>query len=92
MRSFASIVAAAVCMAAVSAVSPEDYTNYCFHCVDEGYMFCADDSTGKTGTCVDVTCTDDKIKDADGEDTSFCVLEDTSTLCPQPKVSMLAYS
>jgi len=70
MRSFTSLVAAAVCMAAVSAETPEDLTNLCFHCVDEGYMFCADDSTGKTGKCMDVTCSSEKIGDS-----NFCVIE-----------------
>ncbi len=33
---------------------PEYFNNKCFHCIDDGYMFCSAD--GISGTCIDVTC------------------------------------
>ena len=35
---------------------PEYFNDKCFHCIDDGYMFCSAD--GITGTCIDVTCTE----------------------------------
>jgi len=50
----------ALMMAAVSAVTVANdeesavWNDKCFHCIDEGYMFCSAD--GIKGTCVDVSC------------------------------------
>ena len=33
---------------------PEYFNDKCFHCIDDGYMFCSAD--GISGTCIDVTC------------------------------------
>ena len=30
--------------------------NHCFHCIDEGNLFCATDVTARTGTCVAALC------------------------------------
>ena len=61
MRFVAATIVTAV-MAAVSYANSTEYDKLCFHCINEGYVFCSAD--GHTGKCVDAEC---KEKDLQGQ-------------------------
>ena len=57
IRQFAQVVMAAAVTAAT--VEKDDaaaakWNDMCYHCIDEGYLFCSVD--GITGTCYDASC------------------------------------
>jgi len=82
---------------------PAKWNDKCYHCVDEGYMFCSAD--GISGTCMDVTCKEYSMsreeKDA-AKENGVCTLVavdedvDIDTACPsgtsQNLLKIVAYS
>lgn len=68
---------------------PDQWKDKCYHCIDDGYMFCSAD--GISGTCIDVTCKEYSMsreeKDA-AKEAGVCTLvaadEDVNldTACP----------
>ena len=82
---------------------PEAWKDKCFHCIDEGYMFCSAD--GISGTCMDVTCKEYSMsreeKDA-AKENGVCTLVaadedvDINAACPSGGnanlIKMAAYS
>lgn len=66
-------LATALLAVAVSAkVVPHDddaaseFDDKCFHCIDEGYVFCSDTVfNGDKGKCYDTSCTEDQLQGDD---------------------------
>ena len=67
MKKFSAV--AILATASVSnAASPSVYNDKCFHCIDDGHVFCSDD--GKEGTCIAATCAETQLK-LDGDLDAF---------------------
>ena len=43
------------------------YDDMCFHCIDDGNLFCADDATAKTGKCYAALCVEQEDLSGDAK-------------------------
>ena len=69
MKKFSAV--AILATASVANAIARNYNDKCFHCIDEGHVFCSDagDFFGDKGTCIEATCAETQLKldgDLDG--------------------------
>lgn len=62
--------------------------DFCFHCIDEGYLFCADNDTATTGKCVAAFCTEqeDLTGDAKKAAKGQCTLKNHACVSGIPMI------